>query len=51
MFIPLMESYANDLLDNGWKIPVPENFTRYILKEKVTPYDGFLLIDGDADFT
>ena len=45
-----MESYANDMLDNGWPIPVPANFTRYILKEKVTPLDGFLLIDGDADF-
>ena len=47
-----MQSYANDILDNGgWKLPVPRNISRYIRKEKVTTWDGFLLIDGDADFT
>lgn len=46
-----MESYVNDLLDNGWDLPIPRNYTRYILKETVKPYDGFLLIDFDIDFT
>ena len=46
-----MESYANSVLDNGWKLPLPQNITRYILREKVVPKDGYLLIDGDADFS
>jgi hypothetical protein len=50
LLVPLMESYANSLLDQGWKLPLPQNITRYILREKVLPKDGYLLIDGDADF-
>jgi hypothetical protein len=48
---PLMEAYANSLLDNGWKLPLPRNITKYILRQKVEARDGYLLIDGDADFT
>jgi hypothetical protein len=50
ILVPIMESYANSLLDSGLKIPISQNITKYILKEKVTTYDGFILIDGDADF-
>lgn len=48
---PLMEAYANSLLDNGWKLPLPRNITKYILRQRVEARDGYLLIDGDADFT
>lgn len=51
MYTPLMESYINSILDDGWQLPIPKNITKYILKEKVTAYNGYLLIDGDADFT
>ena len=50
-WIPMMQSYANDLLDNGLSLAIPQNISRYILNEKLTPMDGFLLIDGNADFT
>lgn len=46
-----MESYANSILDDGYSIPISKNLTKYILNEKITEYDGFLLIDGNADFS
>lgn len=50
ILLPIMESYANSILDKGWKLPIPQNITKYILREKVEPRDGYLLIDGDVDF-
>lgn len=35
LMVPLMESYANSMLDDGWKIPLPQNITKYIKNEKV----------------
>ena len=49
--LPFMESYANSVLDKGFKLPLPQNLTRFILREKVIPKNGYLLIDADADFT
>lgn len=51
LLLPIMESYANNLLDKGWKLPIPQNLTKFILREKVVPKDGYLLIDADADFS
>lgn len=48
---PLLESYANSKLDDGWKLPLPTNITKFIRNQKVVAREGYLLIDGDADFT
>lgn len=48
--LPLMEAYANSVLDDGWRIPLSTNVTRYIKKQKVQYREGYILIDGDADF-
>ena len=50
ILLPIMESYANSVLDKGWKLPIPQNITKFILREKVEPRDGYLIIDGDVDF-
>jgi hypothetical protein len=51
LLTPLIESYANNLLDKGWTLPIPKNITNFILREKVVPRAGYLLIDGDVDFS
>jgi hypothetical protein len=50
LMIPVMDAYANSILDDGYKIPLSSNFTRYIKKQKVTYRNGYVLIDGDANF-
>jgi hypothetical protein len=50
LMLPLMEAYANSVLDDGWRIPLSPNITRYIKRQKVEYRDGYVLIDGDADF-
>jgi len=47
----MIESYANNILDNGYSLPVPESISPYIKNEKVLEKEGYLLIDGDCDFT
>jgi hypothetical protein len=47
----IIESYANGFLDKGYKLPLPQNITRFIKNQKVVPKEGYLLVDGDADFT
>lgn len=47
----IIESYANGFLDKGYKLPLPANITRFIKNQKVVPKDGYLLVDGDADFS
>lgn len=47
---PLLEAYANSILDDGWHLPLNKNFTKYIKKPKVEPRDGYLLIDADTNF-
>jgi len=47
----MIESYANNMLDNGYSLPVPESISPYIKNEKVVAKEGYLLIDGDCDFT
>jgi hypothetical protein len=46
----MIESYANNILDNGYSLPVPESISPYIKNEKVLEKEGYLLIDGDCDF-
>lgn len=47
----MIESYANNILDNGYALPVPDSISPYIKNEKVVAKEGYLLIDGDCDFT
>lgn len=47
----MIESYANSILDNGYALPVPDSISPYIKNEKVVAKEGYLLIDGDCDFT
>eukprot|EP00347_Sterkiella_histriomuscorum_P020957 403335808 len=47
---PLLSSYVNKQLDDGFKIPIPKELAKYIKKEKITSHEGYLLIDGDVDF-
>lgn len=35
LMLPLMEAYANSVLDDGWRIPLSSNITRYIKRQKV----------------
>lgn len=35
LMLPLLEAYANSVLDDGWRIPLSTNVTRYIKKQKV----------------
>jgi len=30
IMLPLMEAYANSVLDDGWRLPLSSNITRYI---------------------
>ena len=32
LMLPIMEAYANSVLDDGWRIPLSTNITRYIKK-------------------
>ena len=50
IMLPLMEAYANSVLDDGWRLPLSSNITRYIKRQKVQYRDGYILIDGDAEF-
>jgi len=50
IMLPLFEAYANSVLDDGWRLPLSSNITRYIKKQKVQYRDGYVLIDGDAEF-
>jgi hypothetical protein len=47
----IIESYANKFLDTGYKLPLPQNITRFIKNQKVSPKEGYLLIEGDAEFS
>jgi len=48
--LPLFEAYANSVLDDGYSLPLSSNITRYIKKQRVQYRDGYVLIDGDAEF-
>lgn len=43
-------SYINSLLEKGIDLPLPKNITKHIKNQKVTTYEGYLLIDGEPDF-
>jgi hypothetical protein len=47
---PILNSLINKALDDGMRIPIPKEIAKYIKKESVTSFDGYLLIDGDIDF-
>ena len=51
ILLPAIEAYANNKLDDGYRLPLSRNITKYIKKQKVEPKQGYLLIDGDADFS
>lgn len=51
LLLPAMEAFANNKLDNGYKIPMTENVAKYIKNQKVEPRQGYLLIDGNPDFS
>ena len=50
IMLPLFEAYANSVLDDGYSLPLSSNITRYIKKQRVQYRDGYVLIDGDAEF-
>jgi hypothetical protein len=50
ILLPLMEAYANSMLDDGWILPLSSNITRYLKNQRVVSRDGYILIDGDAAF-
>ena len=35
IMLPLMEAYANSVLDDGWKLPLSTNITNYIKRQKI----------------
>ena len=51
ILLPAMQAFANNKLDNGYKIPVPDNIAKYVKNQKVEPRQGYLLIDGNPDFS
>ena len=51
LLLPVMTGFANNKLDNGFKLPVTPKFAKIIKNQKVEPRMGYLLIDGDPDFT
>ena len=50
ILLPLMEAYANSMLDDGWILPLSSNITRYLKNQRVVSRDGYILIEGDAAF-
>jgi hypothetical protein len=51
ILLPAIEAFANSKLDDGFHLPLSKNITKYIKKQKVESKKGYLLIDGDADFS
>lgn len=47
----IIESYINGFLDDGYKLPLPQNITKFIKNQEVVCKEGYLLVDGDAEFT
>ena len=33
LMVPLLQSYLNNLLDKGLKLPIPDNLTKYVKNE------------------
>jgi hypothetical protein len=51
LLLPIVTAFANNKLDNGYKLPVTPKFKKIIKNQKVEPRQGYLLIDGDPDFS
>lgn len=51
LLLPAMQAFAQNKLDNGYKIPMSDNFAKYVKNQKVEPRQGYLLVDGNPDFS